>query len=250
MKPSLIGVIPAAGSGVRALPYTYEMHKGMFEIDGQSNIERLIVLMRDQIGIQEIVIVLGYMGDTIKERFGSGEAFGVKLHYLRNQHLDKGWAWSVLLAKPYLADRHACVMLSDEFYLDTNHKDFQSFDYHLFDVVVATKRVGDSDMIKRNFSVEKDEEGRVIRLVENPRVIPNNILGMGNFILSPKVFDALEDEYQAGRPSIDFVNYVDELIVRGSKVTAFDLEGEYINLNDVSSLESAQDLAIRKRLQK
>jgi len=38
----LIGIIPAAGSGIRARPYTYELHKGMFLIDSKPNIERSI----------------------------------------------------------------------------------------------------------------------------------------------------------------------------------------------------------------
>ena len=115
MKSNMIGIIPAAGSGVRARPYTYEIHKGLFLIDGQSNIARLIKIMRDEFFIEEIVITLGYMGSSIKETFGDGSALGVRISYVENQHIDKGWAWSVLLAKPHLAGRHACVMLSDEF---------------------------------------------------------------------------------------------------------------------------------------
>ena len=97
----LVGIIPAAGSGVRARPYTYEIHKGLFEIDGQCNIERLLNLMRDDFKINEVVVVLGYMGDSIREHFGDGSSHGVKIHYIENQHLDKGWAWSVLFCLLY-----------------------------------------------------------------------------------------------------------------------------------------------------
>ena len=98
----MIGIIPAAGSGIRARPYTYELHKGMFLIDGKPNIQRHIELMRDEMGIEEIVIVLGYMAETITAFFGDGSDHDVRLTYVENQHLDKGWAWSVLLAKPYI----------------------------------------------------------------------------------------------------------------------------------------------------
>ena len=73
MTSSLLGIIPAAGSGVRARPYSYEMHKGLFSIDGQSNLSRLISIMRDQFEIEEIVIALGYMGDSIRNTFGDGK---------------------------------------------------------------------------------------------------------------------------------------------------------------------------------
>ncbi len=247
MTTPMIGVIPAAGSGVRARPYTYEMHKGMFAIDGQTNIERLITLMRDDLGIEEIVIVLGYMGDTIREAFGDGSSLGVRLHFVDNNHLDKGWAWSVLLAKPYLAGRDACIMLCDEFYLGTNHVELAKLDRDGLSAVVAVKTVDDPELIKRNFSVERDGT-RVVRLVENPVALPNDILGMANFIVTPEVIGLLEDAYDGGRPSIEFVNFIDELIRDGHGVAAFDMAGDYINLNDVASLEAAQDLAIRRRL--
>ena len=246
MPSSMLGVIPAAGSGIRARPYTYEMHKGMFAIDGASNIERLITLMRDELGIEEIVIVLGYMGDTIRQHFGDGSEFSVKLQYVENHHLDKGWAWSVLLAKPFTAGRNACVMLCDEFYFGTNHSALRDFDLGDASALVSTKSVDDPELIKKNFSVERDGN-RIIRLVENPMSVPNNTLGMANFILSPDVLVELEAAYDSGRPSIEFVNFIDELIRDGHQVLAFELEGHYINLNDVASMEAAQDLAIRLR---
>ena len=112
MSDQLIGIIPAAGSGIRARPYTYELHKGMFLIDGKPNIQRHVELMRDEMGIEEIIIVLGYMGETITEFFGDGTEFGVRITYVENQHLDKGWAWSVLLAKPYMAGR--CLLYTSD----------------------------------------------------------------------------------------------------------------------------------------
>ncbi|MBH80384.1 MAG: hypothetical protein CMQ49_07750 [Gammaproteobacteria bacterium] len=247
MTSSLLGIIPAAGSGVRARPYSYEMHKGLFAIDGQSNISRLITIMRDDFGIEDIVIVLGYMGDSIRQEFGDGNEYGVRIDYIENQHLDKGWAWSVLLAKPYLAGRHACVMLSDEFYLETNHADFAKCPYQEHTAMVAVQRVDDPEQIRRNFSVESEGD-RVIRLVENPVHIPNDILGMANFIVAPEVLKALENAYDSGRGSIEFVNFIDELIRDGHSVSLFELSGQYINLNDVASLEAANDLAIRARL--
>lgn len=248
MSSPLIGIIPAAGSGIRARPYTYEQHKGMFLIDGRPNIGRLIDNMRDNMGIEEIVIVLGYMPETIQDHFGDGSEFGVRITYVENQNLDKGWAWSVLLAKPYLAGRHGCVMLADEFYLDSNHDELAAFDFASYSAVCTVQTVADPELIRKNFSVEKDG-ARVIRLVENPVAIPNDLLGMATFIINADVLQRLEEAYDSGRPSIEFVNFIDDLIRDGHNVAAFELSGHYVNLNDVASLEAAQDAAIRRRLE-
>ena len=248
MSSPLIGIIPAAGSGIRARPYTYEQHKGMFLIDGRPNLLRILDTMQQDLGIEEVVIILGYMGDSIRERFGDGADRGLRIHYVENQNLDKGWAWSVLLAKPFLAKRHGCVMLADEFYLNANFEELRSFPYDKYSVVCCVKETENPEEIKRNFSVERVGD-RVVRLVEKPAGLPNNLLGMATFIVSPEVFKLLDLEYQKGRQSIEFVNFVDELIREGHQVGAFELSGHYINLNDVASLGAAQDLAILTRLQ-
>jgi dTDP-glucose pyrophosphorylase len=242
----MIGIIPAAGSGVRAKPYTYEVHKGLFVIDGRSNLHRTIDIMRDDLGIHDVVIVIGYMGDAVQATFGDGSDVGVSITYVENHHLDRGWAWSVLLAKPYLAGRHACVMLSDEFYLGHNLAELPKSPWRDHTVTVAVKTTDDPEQIKRNFSVERSGD-RIVRLVENPVHIPNDVLGMATFVVAPEVFRLLEAAYDR-RPSVEFVNFIDELIRDGNSVAAFDVTGEYINLNDVSSLEAAMDLSIRTRL--
>jgi len=198
VSTSVLGIIPAAGSGVRARPYTYEVHKGMFVIDGKPNIERHIDLMRDEMQIEEIVIVLGYMGDAIQSYFGNGSDFGVRLQYVENQHLDKGWAWSVLLAKPFLAGRKACVLLADEFYLDSNLGELANFDLDTYSVACPVKSVNDPALIKKNFSVERDGQ-RAIRLVENPIAIPNDLLGMASFLIHSSVMQELETAFENGR---------------------------------------------------
>ena len=249
MSTSVLGVIPAAGSGVRARPYTYEVHKGMFLIDGKPNIERHIDLMRDEMQINEIIIVLGYMGEAIQEYFGDGSNLGVRLHYVQNQHLDKGWAWSVLLSKPFLAGRNAFVMLADEFYLESNLGEISTLDLDSLGVVFPVKPVLDPELIKKNFSVERDGQ-RVIRLVENPVALPNDLMGTASFMIHPSIMDELEKEFETGRTNLDFVTFTDNLIRAGTSVGAFDLVGQYINLNDVASLEAAQDAAIRNRMEK
>lgn len=249
MTNSMLGIIPAAGSGVRARPYTYEIHKGLFKIDDQPNLERTIRIMRDDLGISEIVIVTGYMGDAIKETFGDGQGLDVSISYIENNHLDRGWAWSVVLAKHMLAGRHACVMLSDEFYLNTNIKDIVAGDYADHMVTVAVKQEDDPNIIKKNFAVERNGD-RIVRLIENPITVQNDNLGVATFLLDPEVFTILEQTFDRGAPSVDFVNFVDSLIRDGHSVKAFELTGEYINLNDVPSLEAANDMAIRDRLTK
>jgi NDP-sugar pyrophosphorylase family protein len=140
-------------------------------------------------------------------------------------------------------------MLSDEFYLNANFRDFAACANGDQTVTVAVKTTDDPELIKRNFSVERNGD-QIVRLVESPSMVKNDILGMASFIVAPVVLDLLGQAYEKGRPTIDFVDFIDELIRDGHDVRAFDLTGDYINLNDIASLEQAMDHAIRDRLQK
>lgn len=222
MTKKALGVIPATESGVQARPYTYEIHKGMFVIDGKPNIERHIDVMRDEMGIDEILIVLGYMADTIQSYFGDGSDFCVQIHYVENQHLEKGWASSALLAKPFLSGRNACVMLADEFYLDFNIGQIANTDLEKYSFVCPVKSVLNVNLIKKNISVVRDGN-RVTRLVENPISLPNDLLGMATFIIAASVMNELESVFESERTSLDFITLADHLIRTGESIGAFDL---------------------------
>jgi len=51
----LIGLIPAAGRGVRAYPFTTTVPKLMLEVDGVPLLQRNLELMRDHLAIRGVV---------------------------------------------------------------------------------------------------------------------------------------------------------------------------------------------------
>ncbi len=77
---SIKAVILAGGKGERLLHLTLETPKPMIEINGKPVLEHQICLLRDQ-GIKEIVLCGSYLVEKIKNYFGDGHDFGVKIHY-------------------------------------------------------------------------------------------------------------------------------------------------------------------------
>jgi len=235
----LLGLIPAAGKGVRARPYTHMIPKGMLEIKGTPNLQRIISIMRDDLGIKSIFIVIGYNGAHIKNYFGDGSKFGVKITYIENDALEKGLAYSILLAKDYIDD-YFCVMLSDECYIHSNHEELSSFPYKCGLATCAIMNVDDRGLIQRNYSVEV-EGTRIVKLVEKPETITNDILGCGTFIFSPGLFQLLEQRFlQVNMGYVEFITFIDELCRKGEKIFYFNLEGTYVNINDRDSLNLAK----------
>jgi len=235
MTERLYGLIPAAGKGIRAYPYTKMTPKCMIDINGQPNLLRTIGIMRDQLGIHDIFIVIGHYGEVIRRYFKDGKDFGVNLTYIENTELDRGLAYSVLLGQQYIND-YFCILLSDEFYLNSNHAELAAFPYRDALATCGIMPIEDRNLIKRNYSVEVEGE-RITRLIEKPEVVSSNLLGCGTFVFSPRIFPLLEQAFvRAGMKYVDLVSFIGALCASGEKIRYFLLKSTYVNINDRDSL--------------
>jgi len=76
----MIAMILAAGRGERLRPITEEIPKALVEVQGRSLLERHLDNVRAA-GIDTVVINLGWLGDKIEERVGSGRSYGLNVIY-------------------------------------------------------------------------------------------------------------------------------------------------------------------------
>lgn len=73
-------VILAGGRGTRLAPLTDTIPKPMIRFHGKPFLEYLIELLRDQ-GFDRILLLLGYLPETIRDYFGDGRRWGVSIEY-------------------------------------------------------------------------------------------------------------------------------------------------------------------------
>ena len=76
----MIAMILAAGRGERLRPLTDTMPKALAEVRGERLIERHLRAL-SAAGIDTVVINLGWLGEKIVERIGSGDAYGINVIY-------------------------------------------------------------------------------------------------------------------------------------------------------------------------
>ena len=95
-------VILAAGEGSRMRPLTSSRPKVMLPLVGKPMLEHLIRNVRDA-GIKEIIIVVGYKEEAIREYFGDGRSFGVSITYVV-QRKQLGTADALRTAEPFITD--------------------------------------------------------------------------------------------------------------------------------------------------
>ncbi|HJJ41179.1 MAG TPA: sugar phosphate nucleotidyltransferase, partial [Methanocorpusculum sp.] len=95
-------VILAAGEGSRMRPLTSSRPKVMLPLVGKPMLEHLIRNVKEA-GIKEIIIVVGYKEEAIREYFGDGRSFGVSITYVV-QRKQLGTADALRTAEPFITD--------------------------------------------------------------------------------------------------------------------------------------------------
>lgn len=76
----MIAMILAAGRGERLRPITDKLPKPLVEVGGVTLLERHLRSLADA-GVTTVVINLGWLGDMIVERIGSGQRYGLQVCY-------------------------------------------------------------------------------------------------------------------------------------------------------------------------
>ena len=77
---SLPVVILAGGLATRLRPLTEKIPKALVDVAGRPFLEHQIELLKRN-AIGEVILCVGYLGEMIEERYGDGEAFGVRMKY-------------------------------------------------------------------------------------------------------------------------------------------------------------------------
>ncbi len=242
----MTGVIAAAGRGTRAYPHTRVIPKAMLDVGGEPVMHYTIAILRDQLRITDIVIVIGAHGGPIQRHFGDGAGFGVRITYVRNERLDLGLTHSVLLAREHISGSHFVLMLSDELYWNSNHRDLPATDLESAAATIVVRGHSTDREIRKNFSVELYGE-RVRKLVEKPLSGSNGLLGCGTYVFSRDIFAVIER--RASHPKAgDLTAAINDLIADGKPVRHFALHSEYVNINYREDIHQARSVVRRDRL--
>ena len=102
----------AAGRGERLRPLTDEVPKSLVEVRGESLLERHLVNIHAA-GVRTVVINLGWLGDKIVERVGSGERYGLDVLYSQEGDNILETGGGIHKALPMLGDEPFLVVNAD-----------------------------------------------------------------------------------------------------------------------------------------
>ena len=107
-------MILAAGRGERLRPLTDKTPKSLVEVGGRSLLERHLDHVKAA-GIETVVINLGWLGDRIVERVGSGRRHGLEVIYSQEGDNILETGGGIFKALPMLGDGPFVVINADIF---------------------------------------------------------------------------------------------------------------------------------------
>src|SRR5690606_38602598 len=98
-----------AGKGTRLRPHTHHTPKPLLEVGGRPVMSYILDDLRE-IGVQEIVFVVGYLGDAIRA-YVAREYPDFQAHFVV-QDVQDGTAGAIKLAEPYV-DEELLILFVD-----------------------------------------------------------------------------------------------------------------------------------------
>jgi glucose-1-phosphate thymidylyltransferase len=211
-------VILAAGEGTRLRPLTISRPKVMLRVGDKPILQYAIDALRE-VGIRQIVMVVGYQKERIQTYFEDGSDFGIDIEYVE-QRRQLGTGHALLTASEHL-DGDFVVVPGD------NIVDGRMINELLADPSDVTLLVTESAQPRKYGVVELDGD-RVTKIVEKPPRRISNLISTGIYHFSHRFLDLLEQEVGAGR--FDLTLALQTAIAEGYDVKGTLTEGLWLDV--------------------
>lgn len=159
-------IIPLAGFGTRLRPHTYTKPKPLVSVAGKPVLGHILDKLTG-LDIEEIIFIVGYLGDQIRDYVGANYAFPSR--YIEQSEL-KGQAHAIYLAKEHIRGPVLIIFVDTIF-----ETDLSVLEDEQAGGVIYVKEVEDP----RRFGVVITENGWITRLVEKPSSPVSNLAVIG-----------------------------------------------------------------------
>jgi len=208
-------IIPVAGAGAKLRPHTYTQPKALIPIAGKT-ILSYIVDQLHEVGINEFIFIVGYLGEKIQE-FVQQNYPHLQTHFVY-QNERHGTGHAIELTKNIVGNDEVFVALGDTI-CEYDIKEIMESEYSMLGI----KKVDDP----RNFGVATvNEDGFIEQLVEKPSIPKSNMALVGLYKIKESnfLFECLHHIFAQEIKTLGDYSLTDALdcmIKRGAKFKSF-----------------------------
>ncbi|MEK5271467.1 UTP--glucose-1-phosphate uridylyltransferase GalU [Aeribacillus sp. FSL K6-8394] len=256
MKKVRKAIIPAAGLGTRFLPATKAMPKEMLPIVDKPTIQ-YIVEEAIESGIEDIIIVTGKGKRAIEDHFDNNfelehnlvekekfdllekvrQSSKVDIHYIRQKE-PKGLGHAVWCARKFIGDEPFAVLLGDDIVQADKPCLKQLMDEYgkTGASIIGVQPVPEEETHRYGIIEPLEQTGRryeVKNFVEKPAkgTAPSNLAIMGRYILTPEIFQFLEEQKIGAGGEIQLTDAIQKLN-EIQRVFAYNFEGKRYDVGE------------------
>jgi mannose-1-phosphate guanylyltransferase/phosphomannomutase len=183
-------VIMAGGFGSRLRPLTNDIPKPMVPIVNKPILEHIFALLKTH-NITDYTIMLYYMPEKIRDVFGDGSEYGVKIRYVIPDQ-DYGTAGAVKLAEKHIDDKF--VVISGDVLTDFDLSEIGKF--HTEKDTIATMALYSSKNPLQFGIVLTGEDSRIVRFLEKPSSseVFSDTINTGIYFFNKEIFQHIPEK--------------------------------------------------------
>ena len=201
-------VILAAGEGKRMHPLTYTRPKVMLPIANKPIVEHLLIEMKEA-GIKDFIFIVGYHGETIREHFGDGDRWGIKIEYV-SQRKQLGTAHALKLVEKFMDDKF--ILANGDVLVGA-----QDIGKVLTKDTITLSLIEAQDT--RDLGVVETAGDRIKGIYEKTADPPSNLVNTGIYLLTEEIFPAIDKTRESPRGEYELTDSLQMLLSEGQDLS-------------------------------
>ena len=215
-------IIPLAGKGTRLRPHTHLTPKPLLKVGGRPVMSYILDDLIE-LGVREVVFIVGYLGDVIREYIAK-EYPQIEAHYVVQQVQD-GTAGAIKLAEPW-ADQELLILFVDTLFdadlnlAKTLPKEFAG--------VIWAKEVED---YQRFGVIVTRPDQTMERIVEKPKTPISKLANIGLYFIrdSKLLFEGINHVLESPQNGGEYylTDAFQYMVDKGAKLLVAPVEGWY-----------------------
>ena len=207
---------------------TEALPKPMLEVRGKPVLQHIVEGLRDN-GLTNLLIVVGWRAEMVKDFFGNGSKLDVRIQY-ETQTVQDGTGRVVALARDFVGADSFLLSYGDILVAPENYQRICDALIEA-EAVISVKR---SDDVSQGGAVFVNEEFELVDLREKPKPgePTSPWYNAGIYAFRPSIFDFIAKLELSPRGEYELTDAVRNLALSGKKIQAFEIAGDWADVRD------------------
>lgn len=229
-------VILAGGLGTRLQPYTFFIPKPMLPIGNKPLLEHILEWLKQNNGIEQIVICVSYLHRIIEDYFEDGGRFGMKIQYARSER-PLATAGQLKSAEKLLNETFVCLY-GDSIYEFNLQKMIEA--HKESKALVSIALLSYKTNLKYGFIDVDGKEDRIINWREKPEV--SGLINIGCYVIEPSFLNIIPNSSAFGMDDAVRKALEQQRVVKGFRIGS----SGFVDIGDKKSYLQVYKKYVRK----